>query len=404
MSGRNRSIDEELQFDRNGLELFDFPLVHLGFVNSLAHRYRLSRPGMSFRLRRILWLILATWIPLLVLSVVSGHALGSVVDVPLLHDPAVCARFLLVLPALELAEAIVALSLPIQARQFLVSEIVLQRDRPRFDSAVQEVIRIRSSDREEFAIAILSFVLSLTARLLLFSGDSSSWESHETTRTLAGWWYVLVSLPILFFFLLRWLWIFLLWGWFLFRVSRLELQLTATHPDHAGGLGFLGWGLASFSLILMAVSAVFSSGFFYQILHKNESIDSLKYHVLVFVIIALMVLYAPLLVFVVRMSRCRFSGLLDFSRLVHRYDRRFEEKWIEKKWGETGETLLGSPDIQAMADIATVYGHANDMLLIPFDFKGFAVLVAAALLPMIPLLATAIPLKEILAKLGELLV
>ena len=54
---------------------------------------------------------------------------------------------------------------------------------------------------------------------------------------------------------------FLLWAWFLFRVSRLDLELTPTHPDRAGGLGFLGWGLASFSLVLMAVSAVLSGSF-----------------------------------------------------------------------------------------------------------------------------------------------
>ncbi len=57
-----------------------------------------------------------------------------------------------------------------------------------------------------------------------------------------------------------------------------------------------------------------------------------------------------------------------------------------------------------MADIATCYEHIDRMLPIPFDVKAFAILVLAALLPMIPLLGTAIPLQEIFMKLGELLV
>jgi hypothetical protein len=263
---------------------------------------------------------------------------------------------------------------------------------------------MRSSARTELLIAILGLILSVVFRTVLLKDFSSSWEIHGATRTLAGWWHALVGLPILFFFLLRWLWIFVLWGWFLFRISRLDLQLTPTHPDHAGGLGFLGWGLASFSIVLMAVSSMFSSGLFYQILHEQETLDSLKYHILVFTVIALALLYLPLLVFSGRLSRCRFQGLLDFSSLVLRYDRAFEEKWIEKKEGDPTEPLLGSPDIQSLADLATAYEHVNDMRVVPFDMNGFIVLVVAALFPLLPLVGTVIPLKEILAKLGELLV
>ena len=401
MSDQTGPLNEASHERHPTAELFSFPLVHIGFSNSLAEKYGLVRPGLSTRLRRILLLILVTWLPLLVLSIISGHAFAGLVEVPLLHDPAVCARFLCVLPLLEFAEVVVALSLPVQARHFIDARIVSDADRPRFDAAVAEVIRLRSSVIGECVIVFTSVVLSMLLRFIVLKDVETSWEIHEATRTLAGWWYVLISLPVMYFFLLRWLWILFLWGLFLFRISRLDLKLTPTHPDHAGGLGFLGWGLASFSLVLMAISAMFSSGFYYQILHEKESLDSLKYHVIIFVVIVLIVLHFPLVVFIGRLSRCRFRGLLDFSALVLQYDRSFEEKWIEKENGEPSEPLLGSADIQSLTDIATAYGHVNDMILIPFDMKGFAVLVVAALLPMIPLLGTAIPLKEILAKLGE---
>lgn len=382
----------------------DFPLVKNGFDHFLAHRFGRTRSELTVRLGRIAVLVLVTWIPLFLFSLAFGHASSGIVDVPLLHDPAMYVRFLLVLPMLELAEVIVSLSLAVQVRHFIESAIILEDERPRFDAAIREVIQIRSSAYSEIAIGILALGISITMRLVVLKDEGSNWERLGSTITLAGWWYALVSLPLLLFFLIRWFFIFSLWSWFLFRVSRLDLQLTPTHPDHAGGLGFLGWGLASFSTILMAVSAVFSAGFAYEILHGNESLDHLKYHVIVFVILAILVIHVPLLAFSSRLSRCRSNGLLDYSTLVLRHDRAFDEKWIKPSQPGSQEPLLGSPDIQSLADIATVYNHVDEMLLMPFSKKALGVLLMSAVLPMVPLVATVIPLKEIMAKLVELVV
>jgi hypothetical protein len=122
------------------------------------------------------------------------------------------------------------------------------------------------------------------------------------------------------------------------------------------------------------------------------------------VILAIIVIHVPLLAFSNRLSRCRFNGLLDYSTLVLRHDRAFDEKWIKQSHSESDEQLLGSADIQTLADIAIVYNHVDEMFLIPFDKKAFGVLLMSALLPMVPLVATVIPLKEIMAKLVEIIV
>ncbi|WP_373650806.1 hypothetical protein [Schlesneria sp. DSM 10557] len=384
-------------------EQIDFPLVHSGYVNSLSRYCGQSRPSLRIRLERVLILVAVTWLPLLVLSLMSGHTFAGKVDVPLLHDPALSGRLLFVLPVLELAEAMVAISLPIQIRHFTTSQIVPAHQRPQFETILNEVLKLRSSVFVELLLGVTALVSGVIFHRVVFQDMSPSWE-HDATTTPAGWYYALVSLPILYFFVLRWLWIFGLWGWFLFRVSQLDLQLTPTHPDHAGGLGFLGWGLASFSGVVMAISAMFSSAVFYEIIHKNQSIETMKYHLMIFVIITLSLVHAPLLVFFWRMSRCRFLGLLEFSSLVLRYDRAFEEKWIEKRSGEPAENLLGTPDVQSLVDIARGYEHVTEMWLLPFDITGIMVLVAAALIPMLPLLGTALPLNAILTKLAELMI
>src|SRR5271157_121408 len=347
-----------------------FDLVDRGPSSRLAQHFGFNRPDRPRRIRKILLLILVTWMPLVLLSLLAGHAFDDRVVVGLLRDPVILSRFLFVLPLLALAEVVVARSLNVQARQFLASGVVPAGEAVKLEAAKAEALRLRESVVAEGVIVVLAVTTVIIMRVVvrLGSGDST-WERTGTEITLAGWWYILVSLPILFFFLLRWLWIFLIWSWFLFRVSRLGLELTPTHPDRAGGLGFLGWGLVSFALVLLAI----------------------------------VILHAPLLVFTGRLARCRFRGLLDFGSLICDHDRAFDEKWLKLR-GSGRSSLLGSPDVASLADMALDYEHVERMQLLPFDKKALIVLVAAALIPMIPLLGTVTGLTEILSMLAKFMV
>ncbi len=320
-----------------------FDLVGRGPSFRLAQRFGFNRPDRPRRIRKSLLLILVTWVPLVFLSLVAGHAFGNRVAVTLLRDPVVFSRFLFVVPLLALAEVVVARSLEVQARQFLASGVVPAGEAVKLEAAKAEALRLRESVVAEGVILVLAVATAIIGRVVIrFGAGESTWERTEEGITLAGWWYILVSLPILFFFLLRWLWIFLLWSWFLYRISRLGLELTPTHPDRAGGLGFLGWGLVSFALVLMAISAVLSGSLAYEIVHRGSSLNILKYHIMVFVVLAIVILHVPLLVFTGRLARCRFRGLLDFGSLIGDHDRAFDEKWL-KSSSASRSSLLGSP-------------------------------------------------------------
>ncbi len=381
----------------------DFSLVRRGPSYRVVERVGLAHPTAPRRMLRSLLLIMVTWVPLLLLASADGHAIGHKVAVPVLRNPVIYSRFLFVVPLLAIAEVLVETSLGVQARHLLDSGVIPDHERARFESAKSEVTRLRDSVVGEGIILILAVTCSVAVRLVVRLGlGETTWERAGTGTTLAGWWYALVSLPILIFLLLRWLWVFLLWAWFLFRVSRLDLELTPTHPDHVGGLGALGWGLASFAIVLLAISAVLSGGLAYEIVHRGSSISELKYHVIVFVVLAIAIIHAPLLAFSGRLARCRFRGLLDFGTLIGRHDRAFDKKWIGRP-DITPENLLGNPDVRSLAAIAAVFEHVDRMQLIPFDKKALAVLIVAALIPMIPLLGTAVPLTEILSKLAEMM-
>ena len=378
-----------------------FDLVGRGPSFRMAQRFGFNRPDRPRRIRKILLLILVTWVPLVLLSLVAGHAFGNRVAVTLLRDPVILSRFLFVLPLLALAEIVVERSLGVQARQFLASGVVPAGEAVKLEAAKAEALRLRESVVAEWVIVVLAVAIAIIVRVVVRLGaGESTWERTGAGITLAGWWYILVSLPILFFFLLRWLWIFLLWSRFLFRISRLGLELTPTHPDRAGGLGFLGWGLASFGLVLMAISAVLSGSLAYEIVHRGSSLNILKYHIMIFVVLAIVILHAPLIVFTGRLARCRFRGLLDFGSLIGDHDRAFNEKWLKSQ----GSSLLGSAHMGSLAHMSPVYEQVERMQLLPWDKQALIVLVAAALIPMIPLLGTVTALTEILSMLGKFVV
>jgi hypothetical protein len=85
----------------------DFSLILGGPLYQLLRRTHLSGDVLELVTRRVIVLVLITWLPLLVLSVVEGHAWGESVELPFFFDVDVQARFLLALSLLIFAELIV---------------------------------------------------------------------------------------------------------------------------------------------------------------------------------------------------------------------------------------------------------------------------------------------------------
>ena len=87
--------------------------------------------------RRILFIALFAWLPLLVLSIVDGTAIGEVVAVPFLFDFDAQVRFLVALPLLIGAERIVHQRMQIVVGQFTSQGLVTEEIRPHFDAALE---------------------------------------------------------------------------------------------------------------------------------------------------------------------------------------------------------------------------------------------------------------------------
>ena len=243
----------------NAIDVFadipDFSLVLGGPLFQLFHRVHLSGDVLELVHRRVLAAVAIAWLPLLALSFPNLLA-GRAVTLPFLHDLEAQVRFLIALPLLLVAEPIVHVGNVVLVRRFLDRRLIAASDVPKFSAAIAWALRVRNSARLEAMLAILVWTVghwiwrnqvALTASSRYASVDGTGWR-----LTPAGYWAAFVSIPMFQFLLLRWYLRLVVWYGLLWRVSRLTLRLTSTHPDRMGGLSFLGKMTYAFAPIMFA--------------------------------------------------------------------------------------------------------------------------------------------------------
>ena len=132
--------------------------------------------------------------------------------------------------------------------------------------------RARAAMERRTGSALVEGLLLVAAYLLAYQWievgaariESGTWfarlEGHGLRPTWAGWWAVLVAIPLFWFLLGRWLWRFVTWGWMLRDIARCDLRLVATHPDRCGGIAFIGQYPKTYMMFVFALSTVVAAG------------------------------------------------------------------------------------------------------------------------------------------------
>jgi hypothetical protein len=382
------------------LDLDDFFLTRGGPFFKLMVRSGLIKPDFARPARRASFLALFTWLPMLILSVLQGLAFDGPVALPFLWDFTVHVRFLISLPLLIIAEVMLDARTNAVVKHFINSGLVRERDYPPFESAVGQAGQLRDSLLAEVLIVGVVIVNVIFFRVE-YLGSGSTWQVLVSeaggTRTFAGWWYLLVGIPFFQFLLVRWLWRFLIWSHFLRNLSKMDLRLIPTHPDLAAGLGFLSPAQAKYGIVVFALSSLIAAKIGEEILYGGASLLDYKFIIGGYVLLMLMILLAPLLVFTSKLFAVKRRGLLEYSALANEYTQAFDRKWIRKE-GPEGELLLGSADIQSLADLGNSFGFVRNMRTFPVDLNGVIPLIMATTLPMLPLVLTVYPFDELVLK------
>ena len=378
----------------------DFSLVLGGPLFQIFRRAHLSGTALELLRRRVLIISLFAWLPLAVLSAIEGHLLGSQ-NLTFLRDVELHVRFLVALPVLILAELPVHRRLGSVVKCFLERGVVTQEDTPKFYAALGATMRARDSSWLEFALLVFTLTVGHWFWQRMIALGAATWyaapDRTDIHLTLAGYWYSFVSIPIFQFILLRWYLRLVIWFLFLWRASRLNLHLLPTHPDRAGGIGFLGGISYAFGPILFAEGTMLAGLIASRIFYQGQTLTSFKVTIFVLTGFFVLVILGPLTMFTPHLARTKRNGLNEYGTVASVYVDEFDQKWI--CGGAEGEEILGTADIQSLADLANSYEVVREMRLVPFALNDVARLAVVTLLPVLPLLVTIMPLEELLTRL-----
>ena len=347
------------------------------------------------------------WVPLLVLSAIDGKAWGDVVAVPFLYDIDAHARFLVALPLLIVAELVVHERMRAIVAQFVTLDLVRGAVRERFDAAIASAMRLRNSFVAELTLIALVYSVGIFVVWRHYAAlGTATWyatpEDGHLRMQPAGWWYLIVSLPLFQFLLVRWYFRLFVWARFLWQVSRMDVAYAPMHPDRNAGIGFLSRIGYAFAPLLFAQGTLLAGMIANHIFFEGAVLTAFKLEVFTFVVIVVGVVLAPLLVFIVPLSRAKRAGLRDYGHLAKRYVDEFDAKWL-RRTASSGEPLVGSADIQSLADMANSFEVVNSVRLVPIKLDTVVQLVVMTLLPVAPLLLTMISFEQLLGQLVKTL-
>jgi hypothetical protein len=92
------------------------------------------------------------------------------------------------------------------------------------------------------------------------------------------------------------------------------------------------------------------------------------------------------------------TGLRKYGALGQDYVRDFRAKWLAGAM-PADEPLIGTSDIQSLADLGNSYAVAEQMRFVPISRSALLLFVAAFLAPILPLVLTMVPAEKLIDKL-----
>lgn len=385
----------------------DFSLVLGGPLFQLLRRTHLVDDALLLLRQRILFISFFCWLPLLALSAMESKMTGGNVAMPFLWDVEVHVRFLVVVPLLIAAEMVVHRRMRPLVQQFLERNVIPAETMAQFDAAIASAMRLRNSVLAEVLLIVFVYgVGSLFIWRHYAVLDTATWYAHPSGEgmnfSFAGMWYAYASIPIFQFLLGRWYFRLFIWMRFLWQTSRIQLSLVPTHPDRFGGIGFLANTAYAFMPVLMAHGALLAGNLANRIFHLGAALPDFKMEILLLVTLLLAIVLGPLLVFAPQLAQAKRKGMREYGALAERYVREFDTKWL-RGGAPVDEPLVGSGDIQSLADLGNSYEVVRSMRIVPVTRDTIVQLAAATLVPFLPLMLTMMPLEELLKKLFGIL-
>ena len=372
----------------------DYAFASGGILWKVLDRSRFEAKSLRKQILFVIGLILLCWLPLAALSLFK---LGwNQFYLLFLRDIATHVRFLVVLPILLFARRSLNKSFNSTIGFFHQTKIVDADNANEFEQVMLQIEKWRSSKLVDFVIIFLvyaSFYLQENNRINL-SVSYAPWHMVDNKIIAAGWWYLVFSLPILQILLYRWLYTILLWIIFLRKISKLNLHLSALHPDGVGGLGFLQYTQLSFFPVALAFSALTAGVMNNMIIFSAVSLIDYKIAIGAALLFVLLLFILPLMLLLPLLARVKRKYFMQYSLESWPIAREYEEQL--KAFYLTGKE---NPDASWHVDLIGSFEKTKEMKIVLVDKTLLLAFAVAVILPFLPVLAQQVPLKEIIISL-----
>jgi hypothetical protein len=349
---------------------------------------RLERAVHLTRVRsQIVWLIGVTWLPLVFFGLLAEPLTGR--TDPLLRSTSMHVRLLVAAPVFLVLDQL----FPVVCRrmlQLLVAQgFVPDRTDARFNRMLRTASRLADSSLPEVVLVMVGITLgivSLTGMVPLGG------YARHARLTPAQWWYTMTDVPLFQFLLWRSLWRWAVWMWILVSLSRMDLDLVATHPDRRGGIAFLRLPSVGYCAgLLFAVSSVLCADWGSRFTVEAR-LSTFKPLLLLFAAVAALIAFGPLLFFWPKLSLLKRDGLFTVGALSAEYGRSFRGVWLGH---HEPRQLLGTMDVGALADLNSTFQETIEKIRpLMIDLPHLLVLVIATLAPLVPVMIWSIPRED----------
>jgi hypothetical protein len=334
------------------------------------------------------------WVPLVVRTLLlKPQSIGD-----LLTDYVVNVRMLIAVPVLLAGQVLMESVCRMILRHIREAELLSSRDQAKMDLTILSLVRLRDSFVAEAVMVVIAY-LQFATKIRSSQGIAHAWGLNDMGTGLhlsaAGWYFAVVSQLLYQLLLGISLWKWLLWIRFLFSLSRLDLHLVPTHPDHHGGLGFLGMSPVAIAPTVFVASAAIGSTWRTEILKYGAHLKDLKIEAIVLLVVVLLVAMGPLVFFVPKLDSLRRMGTLQYGILGQMHSTEFHKKWILNRTGHE-EEFLAAPEISSLIDYASSYENVEKMQPFPLDRGALVAVVVAFAIPMLPVVLAEIPFVTVL--------
>lgn len=376
--------------------------------NKLLRKIGITGGGIKATFLRVAIPLSVCWLPLAVFTILSRTFWTGDSSTSFISNFDTQARLLFSMPILILAERTILPKLGLIVDQFVNSGIIKNEDRGPCREIIARNTRFMNSNWTDLVILAVSYTHTL---MMGFVEDPDrvilTWSivstGGEARLSLAGWWSLLVSRPLVLFLFYRWVVRVIVWALLLLRISKLNLNIYTIHPDLAGGLGFLGYSIRYFAPVALAISAAVAGRMIDTILIGGAHVSELRVYALLYFVVITLLFTFPLMLFTPVLLNARDNAMFENSDFANGLFRELRKKTL-KNYDQVSAEDLSLPDYSATTDLSSVINNTLKMRFVPFGLRDLIPLWLMTAIPFIFVVLVEVPFFELLKKMMNLLV